>query len=433
MRPSLAGLFAILATVAVGLTGVAWAQQQRWAAIDPNREVSSGVVWGSTEAQAKERAVGSLREGVEDLRQRPGHHQRHGRRVRGDVLLAAEARLCRRRRRLARGCVHERAQEPDGRGVSAAAPCGTICQPAAARSSKLSRAIDRGILRQESRELSQDTSDGSGRWNRLARRRDGCRHHRRGSGRAVRRVRAGPGRHQGARHRHPGQARRPVRRALSGKADLRHSRPADRDRPGPDRRPAGADQAVQRHLPSGPAGRCPAAHGRRPLSPGHRRRHAVRGQGGGDRGRRRLVHAQAPAARRHRSLRRQVRVLFRAAHGGFPRQGRDGGGRRRQRARLDAQPAADRPLADPGAPARRLPRCPALGRADARAGGGQQDRPGDRPDERPRRRSGRAGGRGPQDQGRRGALSLQPAAALLRADHEARVRWPTGASISTRT
>jgi hypothetical protein len=55
MRPSLAGLFAIL--VAVGLTGVAWAQQPRWAAIDPNREVSSGVVWGSTEAQAKERAV----------------------------------------------------------------------------------------------------------------------------------------------------------------------------------------------------------------------------------------------------------------------------------------------------------------------------------------------------------------------------------------
>jgi hypothetical protein len=57
MRRLLAGLFAILATVAVGLTGVAWAQQQRWAAIDPNREVSSGVVWGSTEAQAKERAV----------------------------------------------------------------------------------------------------------------------------------------------------------------------------------------------------------------------------------------------------------------------------------------------------------------------------------------------------------------------------------------
>ena len=50
-----------------------------------------------------------------------------------------------------------------------------------------------------------------------------------------------------------------------------------------------------------------------------------------------------------------------------------------------------------------------------------------------RRRSGRAGGRRPQGQGRGGALSLQPAAAVLRADHEARVRWPTGVSISTRT
>ena len=38
----------------------------------------------------------------------------------------------------------------------------------------------------------------------------------------------------------------------------------------------------------------------------------------------------------------------------------------------------------------------------------------------PRRRSRRAGGGGPQGQGRRGALSLQPAAAVLRPDHEAR-------------
>lgn len=56
MRPGLAGFF-ILAAFAVGLSGVAWAQQQRWAAIDPNREGSSAVVWGSTETQAKERAV----------------------------------------------------------------------------------------------------------------------------------------------------------------------------------------------------------------------------------------------------------------------------------------------------------------------------------------------------------------------------------------
>jgi hypothetical protein len=57
MRPPPARLFAVLATVVVGLTGVASAQQQRWAAIDPNREVSSAIVWGSSEGQAKERAV----------------------------------------------------------------------------------------------------------------------------------------------------------------------------------------------------------------------------------------------------------------------------------------------------------------------------------------------------------------------------------------
>ena len=57
MRTSLAGVLAIAAILEVGLTGVARAQQQRWAAIDPNREMSSVVAWGSTEAQAKERAV----------------------------------------------------------------------------------------------------------------------------------------------------------------------------------------------------------------------------------------------------------------------------------------------------------------------------------------------------------------------------------------
>jgi hypothetical protein len=52
-----AATLAIALATAVALTGLAWAQQQRWAAIDPNREVSSVVAWGSTEAQAKERAV----------------------------------------------------------------------------------------------------------------------------------------------------------------------------------------------------------------------------------------------------------------------------------------------------------------------------------------------------------------------------------------
>jgi len=57
MRASATAFFAILVTIGLASTGIAWAQQQRWAAIDPNREVSSTVAWGATEAQAKERAV----------------------------------------------------------------------------------------------------------------------------------------------------------------------------------------------------------------------------------------------------------------------------------------------------------------------------------------------------------------------------------------
>ena len=49
-------------------------------------------------------------------------------------------------------------------------------------------------------------------------------HHRRGPGGAVRGVRARPARHEVRTCRHPRQARRPVRRALSREADLRHSR-----------------------------------------------------------------------------------------------------------------------------------------------------------------------------------------------------------------
>ncbi len=57
MRTLPAAALAIALAAAAGLAGMAWAQQQRWAAIDPNREVSSTVVWGASEVQAKERAV----------------------------------------------------------------------------------------------------------------------------------------------------------------------------------------------------------------------------------------------------------------------------------------------------------------------------------------------------------------------------------------
>ena len=41
--------------------GVASAQERRWAALLPNNEVSSSVVWGATEAQARERAATACR------------------------------------------------------------------------------------------------------------------------------------------------------------------------------------------------------------------------------------------------------------------------------------------------------------------------------------------------------------------------------------
>jgi hypothetical protein len=52
--------FAVLLVLAAGMS--AWsqsapAQQQRWAAIDPNSEGSSPVVWGATEDEARQRAV----------------------------------------------------------------------------------------------------------------------------------------------------------------------------------------------------------------------------------------------------------------------------------------------------------------------------------------------------------------------------------------
>ena len=124
----------------------------------------------------------------------------------------------------------------------------------------------------------------------------------RGSLRTVRRVRARPARHEGAPDRHSRQGRRPVRRALSGKADLRHSRHSFRHRARSHRAAHGADQAVPSDLPSrrdGGEGR----EDRRPLVPRHhRRRQGVRMQGGGDLRRRRLVPAEASAGAGHRGL-----------------------------------------------------------------------------------------------------------------------------------
>jgi hypothetical protein len=55
-RPSWLAGWAVVAVVC-GFGVQAIAQQQRWAALDPNSESSSPVAWGATEAEARERAV----------------------------------------------------------------------------------------------------------------------------------------------------------------------------------------------------------------------------------------------------------------------------------------------------------------------------------------------------------------------------------------
>jgi thioredoxin reductase (NADPH) len=84
------------------------------------------------------------------------------------------------------------------------------------------------------------------------------------------------------------------------------------------------------------------AHRRARFPRDHRRRHDVRGKvvviaaGGGS------FQPKRPPIPGHRGLRGQVGLLRRAQDGGVPRQATPDRRRRRQRARLDAQPAADR-------------------------------------------------------------------------------------------
>ena len=56
MLRRLAGL-ALLLVVLSSLDARSQSSQQRWAAIDPNREGSSAVAWGPTEAEARQRAA----------------------------------------------------------------------------------------------------------------------------------------------------------------------------------------------------------------------------------------------------------------------------------------------------------------------------------------------------------------------------------------
>jgi hypothetical protein len=51
----------LLAITLLGLEARSQTGQQRWAAIDPNRESSSAVAWGPTEKEARQRAVEACR------------------------------------------------------------------------------------------------------------------------------------------------------------------------------------------------------------------------------------------------------------------------------------------------------------------------------------------------------------------------------------
>ena len=178
--------------------------------------------------------------------------------------------------------------------------------------------------------------------------------------------------------------RRPVRRALSGEADLRHPGPADRHRAGADRPPDGADQAVRRRVPPRRARRRRSSGCRRPLpprrptpAPSSSAKVVVIAAGGGS------FTPKRPPLAGHRGLRGQVGVLFGAPHGGFPRQGR-AHRRRRRLARSTGRSTCSRSPRVLTLLHRRdeFRAAPALGREDAQAGRERRratdDRPGDR-------------------------------------------------------
>jgi hypothetical protein len=53
--------FSLAAVSATAFFHLARAQEKRWAAIDPNGEGSSAVVWGESENQARDRAIESCK------------------------------------------------------------------------------------------------------------------------------------------------------------------------------------------------------------------------------------------------------------------------------------------------------------------------------------------------------------------------------------
>ena len=234
-------------------------------------------------------------------------------------------------------------------------------------------------------------------------------HHRRGPGRPVRRVRARPARHEGASDRHPRQGRRPVRRALSREADLRHSRHSLDHRRGPDRRADGADQAVRarRSISARWSRRSRRSAIRCSASPPTRgkvfeAKVIVIAAGGGS------FQPKRPPIPGIEAYESEVGLLRGAPDGGVPRQAPADRRRRRLRARLDAQPRAAREPPHAAAPPRRIPRRARQRQQDDGAGRRGKDRLRARPGHRARRRR-RAGREGDRQDATTARISRSPA------------------------
>ena len=201
-------------------------------------------------------------------------------------------------------------------------------------------------------------------------------HHRRRPGRPVRRVRMRHAEDALPRRRRARRCRRPMRRALSGKADLRH----------PGLPPIEAAELIEQ-LEAQAAPFRPVYHlgqqveSLEPLSGGSGCSTTSTGT---------VVHARAviiaagvgafgpnrPPLDGHRGLRGQERLLLRDAARGFPRQARGHRRRRRLRGRLGAVAGRDRRPRLGGAPPRQVPRRARERGAAGGAGQGGQDRAG---------------------------------------------------------
>ncbi len=167
---------------------------------------------------------------------------------------------------------------------------------------------------------------------------------------------------------HPG---RPVHRAVSRQAHLRHPGAAGLRCAGAGRPAAAADRAVQCATAPRPGSHpAPQARGR-PLRGRNHPRHALRCRRGGDRRRRGIVPAAAYRRARRGTVRGQEHPLPRARRGELPRQETGDFRRRRFGARLGHRLRRQGRGRHAGAPARGIQGGAGLGGQDEGARGGR--------------------------------------------------------------